>query len=299
MISGSYTGGISFFKGLGDGKFAAARKLLNAQGKPISEEYAQTPCLADWNGNGRYDMAIGAIQGPVKLYRNDGSLVFTEVGPFTVKGKPIEAADGGPCLVDWDGDGILDMVLGDDEGNVIFYRGTAKGSLEMEFGGHLIPPRERESLWKAREPDPGHPIPFKPKHPGARVKPFAVDWNGNGKLDLLVGDYMMIQPEAKTLTAAEQRELAELEVKSRELSQRMQAISQKILERIQQELGITDLRGIGQEKMRELSQKYSDELGANKEYQALMPQGETVESRISELRAQPRSTGVVWVYLRK
>jgi hypothetical protein len=51
--------------------------------------------------------------------------------------------------------------------------------------------------------------------------------------------------------------------------------------------------------MRELSQKFSAEIEANKEYQELMPQMRTARSRIADLRAQPRSTGVVWVYLRK
>ncbi|HZH97402.1 MAG TPA: VCBS repeat-containing protein, partial [Fimbriimonadaceae bacterium] len=168
IISGSYTGGLSFFKGLGESRYAAMKKITQKDGKPVSKGYAQTPCMGDWDGDGDYDMALGVISGPVKLYLNNGDLTFTEAGDFTVNGKPITASDGGPCVVDWDGDGVLDLLLGDGQGSVDFYPGTGRGARELRAKETIIK-ADANGGWQPRKPSKNPAMPFTPAQPGVRT----------------------------------------------------------------------------------------------------------------------------------
>jgi hypothetical protein len=196
-LSGSYGGGITFWKGLGGGRFAEGKPVTTREGKPLSKEYAQAPSAGDWDGDGDLDLVVGFITGPVKLYLNNGDFTFTEAGSLTCDGKEIQADDGGPCVTDWDGDGILDLLLGDDKGIVRFYKGTKRGSLELTTDdNHIVIAGRPEWASTARKPDPRSPVGFTPAFPGIRLKPYAADWNNDGKLDLLIGDFIFVRKES-------------------------------------------------------------------------------------------------------
>jgi hypothetical protein len=268
---------------------------------PVSKEYAQTPCMGDWDGDGDWDMALGVIMGAVKLYLNNGDLSFTEAGPFKVNGKEIAAPDGGPCLADWDGDGKLDLILGDDHGNVRFYRGQGGGSLELvaDENTYVLPEQKQSDAWKPRVTDPKSKFGFSPGKPGARVKPFAADWNGDGKLDLLVGDFMQIEKPAPKLTAAQKKQLVALEKEQEALSPKMSEAGRKLQDRAMKAAGIESLSGADPETMRKFSEAYSREAPKDKEYQALMKEWSALHAKIRKLKPDIEPTGFVWVYLRK
>lgn len=71
---------------------------------------------------------------------------------------------------DWDGDGDLDLVIGDVKGEVFLNR-NAGSRTEFKFG--------------AREPVLAGGKPLKVCQ---KSDPLPVDWDGDGRLDLLVGD---------------------------------------------------------------------------------------------------------------
>jgi hypothetical protein len=72
-----------------------------------------------------------------------------------------------PQIVDWDGDGIPDLIAGNNTNKIFFFRGLGN----MVFD----PPEEIEVG--------GEPFPF-----GWRKAPFAIDWNGDGLRDLVAVD---------------------------------------------------------------------------------------------------------------
>src|SRR5258708_27988442 len=111
MISGSWPGEIFFFKGGPNHTFAAPVMLKNKQGENI-------------NIGGRVQESGGRI-----LIRGNAEFEETKEGSFfNYRGKRIKSTAEKPIFttgtasavhaVDWDGDGKIDLLVGDIGGNV-------------------------------------------------------------------------------------------------------------------------------------------------------------------------------------
>ena len=187
LLSGSWPGELHFFKRKANGTFAASEKLTFADGKPIKVGSASAVAAGDLHGEGKLDLVIGNIEGAVFLVRNTGTAqrpAFLSAEPLKAGGQPLKVAgDAGPCLADWDGDGRLDLLLGSGAGGVVWCRNTGSAQ-KPEFTSPIV-----------LVPPPGHDSPKRrqefenPTGPSARTKVAVADWNGDGKLDLLVGDF--------------------------------------------------------------------------------------------------------------
>jgi hypothetical protein len=243
---------------------------------------------------------VGFIDGPVRLYLNEGDGTFREAGALTANGKTIEAGDGGPCIVDWDGDGILDLLLGDDDGNVVFYRGKTRGGTDLAYddSSYLLPKQSSEAAWEPRRSDEKSRVGFTPARPGARVKPFAADWNGDGKLDLLVGDYIsMARPERK-LSAAEEDEVKRLTERRTALMKRLETAYEQAEAEGLKAIGKKSSENLTPEEMRRMMEAVRAAM-ESEENRKLMEEWQALSGRLTELQGRPEGTGLVWVYLRK
>ncbi len=86
------------------------------------------PFVVDWNEDGRMDLLVGDANGRTYLFLNTG----TEAAPAFASGAPLTGQAGSivinsnaaPFLVDWNNDGLLDLLIGSGDGEVFLIQGA-------------------------------------------------------------------------------------------------------------------------------------------------------------------------------
>jgi hypothetical protein len=185
IISGSMPGQIYWFRGLGNGRFAARATLKNSTGKAVEVGQAAAAFAVDWDSDGDFDLIVGNILGEVHLVQNEGSAGaprFVPRGLLEAAGQPIrvEHGDAGPVVADWDCDGKPDLVVGCGDGSVIWHRNVGEAASPRLTAAQTLVSASPLG-WK----DDSH---RKPGQWGVRAKVCVTEWNGDGKPDLLLGD---------------------------------------------------------------------------------------------------------------
>jgi len=286
MISGSYwPGDITVFFGQGAGQYAAGEFLKDPDGKnanagppwvsekkPQMDSLAAAPWLVDWDADGDLDLLVGNIAGHVVLLANVGDKKtpkFERMGAIRAGGQVLEVDhnDAGPTTADWDGDGLWDLVVGGGAGTVKFFRNEgSKQDPKFTAGVELLKGRGHEPAAHGDEP----------KQPASRCKPHVCDWNGDGTLDLLVGDFASLTGPEPKLTDEQKATKAKLEKEQSTISEAMSKLFQKC------DNDLDKLAGVDKTQW-DTIQKRSSEI-----WQELTP-----------LQAEHLTAGFVWVYLRK
>lgn len=197
MIVNSIWGKVIWYENIGtrfEPKFAAAQSVLvesegsvpkpswnwwNPEGNSLVTQWRTTPCAVDWTGDGLIDLVMLDHEGYLALFRREkregklvllpGERVFRlegEVEPLRLNsGKSGSSGRRKIAIVDFDGDGRLDLLL--NSLNAKFFRnmGKEKGVTIFRDMGQL------DEL----------------KLAGHETSPTSIDLTGDGKPELLIG----------------------------------------------------------------------------------------------------------------
>jgi hypothetical protein len=156
--------------------YAPAEQVM-AGGQPVDPYGMPSPSWGDFDGDGDLDLLCGEFRDSFTYYENIGSRtkpVYAAGRSLMHAGVPLvmDLCMITPTAVDFDGDGDLDLVVGDEDGRVAFIEHTGK-----TVGGlpQFLPPR----YFRQRAAD----VKF-----GALATPYAVDWDHDGDPDLISGN---------------------------------------------------------------------------------------------------------------
>ncbi|RJP73432.1 MAG: T9SS C-terminal target domain-containing protein [Candidatus Zixiibacteriota bacterium] len=176
VIVGEFSGRVSWYRNPGP---PGTLNLVNMGYLQVGDstlivDYDSTPCIDDWNGDGRKDLLVGAIDGRVWLYLNEGTNaapVFPDTAFVTLaNGDTLQVSSrSAPQVMDLDGDGVKDLLSGDGLGPALFFRNR---------GTNPNPQLETAVLLTV-----GPQI----LNPGLFSRFAALDWDGDGALDLVAG----------------------------------------------------------------------------------------------------------------
>ncbi len=238
FISGSYDpGDLYLFRGEGNGKYAKVQKILDKSGLPVvhhPEEFAKYEKMkddpaageqegitarvasfgswvapVDWGTDGDLDLLIGSFAGDLFLRINEGSreqpVYDTKSIPVEADGKPLHVnMHAAPAVADWNDDGLWDLVIGSGDGAVGWFANIGNKT-EPTFGPYqqLVSPASASKFFEQNLGSDAAPT-----H-GVRAQICVTDYNHDGQLDLILGDYSEVHWK-RDLNQAEQARFDDL-----------------------------------------------------------------------------------------
>ncbi|MBN2133151.1 MAG: VCBS repeat-containing protein [Sedimentisphaerales bacterium] len=150
---------------------------VTAGSKPVDVFGMPSPNFADFDGDGDLDLLCGEFVDRFTYFENVGTRTEPKyaAGRFlTHNAKPLtmDLCMIVPVAVDWDGDGDVDLVVGEEDGRVSLLENTGRIA---DGAPQFLPQRQFRQQAKY--------VKF-----GALVTPVSCDWDGDGDEDLICGN---------------------------------------------------------------------------------------------------------------
>ncbi|MEI7729883.1 MAG: VCBS repeat-containing protein [Verrucomicrobiota bacterium] len=179
--NGPLRGFVFFIRNLGttaEPKYDTPVKVM-AGDQPVETFGWPSPCFADFRDVGKLDLICGEFRDSFTFFENIG----TRTAPKYAPGKKLKLPDGQPLTmalemitpvaIDWNKDGYVDLIVGDEDGRVAFIENT--GKLAADGTPQFLAPR----YFQQEAED----LKF-----GALATPVGFDWDGDGDTDIICGD---------------------------------------------------------------------------------------------------------------
>jgi len=223
ILSGSYSrmgnamaGLFQVLWGQPDGSFKKAAVLNGTDDKPLIipigdedkyqiENICTRPTAVDWDSDGDLDLVVGNFAGSFYIFSGQPNGKF-DPQPQLLKSnnQPLKIAGmhSDPFVIDWDGDGDLDLLSGSANGGVQWaenHAGEGQKRPVLKAFQTLIEPGKSVSYGsRLSEQDLTGPT--------TSTRIWVDDVNNDGKLDILVGDSLTLLEPAEGLSEAEYKE---------------------------------------------------------------------------------------------
>jgi hypothetical protein len=120
------------------------RVLCDEQGQPLrlnagtaGKSGRRKLCVVDWDGDGRLDVLVNSANAKWlrQTSTKDGRWLFEDRG--NVDARNIEGHDTSPTPVDWNDDGVPDLLIGAEDGRLYYLRNPrAKRDEPQRHRGH-------------------------------------------------------------------------------------------------------------------------------------------------------------------
>lgn len=192
IICGEFVDGLTWFENIGDRnnpKFAEGRQLSNKNGEIRFHLEMIVPVVSDFDGDGHPDLIVGDEDGRVAWLRNTGKTrkgmpQFENPVYFRQQAEDVKfGALSTPFAIDWDKDGLEDIIVGNSAGEIAFIK---------NLGGGENPVWDEPRLFKVD----GKPLRIQAglngsiQGPAERKWGYTVlnvaDWDGDGNEDIII-----------------------------------------------------------------------------------------------------------------